>query len=78
MSGSYWDGEPTKNSKSTMYVGGLSILFATKAGTFGVNYQVGKDDYDIRPGDIKEETDIRSITVSYRRLLDKIIDKLYW
>ena len=78
---SEWDGlGKTPNSKSTIYIPGLSFLFASKAGTFGINIQKGFEDYAYNPskGDIKEETDIYSISISYRRLLDKVIDALYW
>ena len=77
---SEWDGlGKTPNSKSTIYIPGLSFLFASKAGTFGINIQKGYEDYlQNSPEDIKETNDIYAISLSYRRVLDKIIEKLYW
>ena len=69
----------TPNSKSVQYIPGISILLGSKAGTFGINIQRGFEKYlQENPSDIKEETDIYAISISYRRILDKIIDKLYW
>ena len=34
---SEWNGVPTPNSKATAYIPGVSFLFASKAGTFGIN-----------------------------------------
>ena len=64
--------------EATAYIPGVSILFGSKAGTFGINIQKGFEDYANIPGDLEEESDITSITISYRRVLDRIIDKLYW
>ena len=76
---SEWDGQgKTPNSEATAYIPGVSILFGSKAGTFGINIQQGYEDYANNPGDLEEESDITSITISYRRVLDRIIDKLYW
>lgn len=77
---SKWDDMgDTPNSKSIQYIPGVSILLASKAGTFGISLQRGYEKYlNENPSDIKEETDIYSITISYRKLLDKVIDKLYW
>ena len=54
------------------------MMFGSKAGTFGINIQKGYERYADNPGSLKEETDISSITISYRRLLDFTIDALYW
>jgi len=76
---SEWEGEgKTPNSEATAFIPGLSILFGSKAGTFGINIQKGYEKYAKNQGDIDEESDITSITISYRRVLDRIIDKLYW
>ena len=77
---SKWEGlGDTPNSKSIQYTPGISILLGSKAGTFGINIQRGFEKYlQDKPSDIKEETDIYAISISYRRILDKIIDKLYW
>ena len=47
-------------------------------GTFGINIQKGFEDYAKNPDDLDEESDITSITISYRRVLDRLIDALYW
>jgi len=79
VGGSEWDGVRTPNSEATAYIPGISILFASKAGTFGLNFQKGYESYSMKTEyDIKEETDIYAISLSYRRLLDKVIEGLYW
>tara|TARA_B100000029_G_scaffold502226_1_gene577144 strand:- start:221 stop:1315 length:1095 start_codon:yes stop_codon:yes gene_type:complete len=76
---SEWEGQgKTPNSEATAFIPGLSILFGSKAGTFGINIQKGFEDYAKNPGDLDEESDITSITISYRRVLDRLIDALYW
>ena len=79
FSESGWDGlGPTPNSEATAVVPGVSLLFDSKVGTFGVNYQTGRQIYEDNPGSIDEEIDISSFTISYRRILDQVIDFLYW
>ena len=79
LSESDWDGlGVTPNSEATAVIPGLSLLFDSKVGTFGINYQVGQQIYASNPGSIDEEIDISSITISYRRILDQVIDFLYW
>ena len=76
---SSWEGQgKTPNSEATAFIPGISILFGSKAGTFGINVQKGYEKYAKNPGSLDEETDISSITISYRRLLDFTIDALYW
>ncbi len=77
---SEWEGlGETPNSEATAYIPGVSILFGSKAGTFGINIQKGYENYSKKSiNDIDEESDIVSITISYRRVLNRIIDKLYW
>ena len=76
---SKWDGERTPNSEATAYIPGISILFASKAGTFGLNFQKGYQSFAMKSeNDIKEEIDIYAVSLSYRRLLDKVIEGLYW
>ena len=77
---SKWDdlGE-TPNSKTIQYTPGFSILLASKAGTFGISLQRGYEKYfNENPSDIDEQMDIYALTISYRKLLDKVIDRLYW
>ena len=79
FSESEWDGlGVTPNSEATAVIPGVSLLFDSKVGTFGINYQIGKQIYASNPGSIDEEIDISSITISYRRILDQVIDFLYW
>ena len=76
---SEWDGVRTPNSEAILYIPGISFLFGSKAGTFGLNIQKGYEEYLMNnPSDIEEENDIYSISLSYRTVLDKIIEKLYW
>ena len=76
---SEWNGVRTPNSEAIMIIPGMSILFGSKAGTFGINIQKGHEEYlKNSKNDIDEETDIYSINLSYRRVLDKVIDWLYW
>ena len=76
---SEWNGVRTPNSEAILYIPGISFLFGSKAGTFGINIQKGYEDYlQNSPSDIEETNEIYAISLSYRRVLDKIIEKLYW
>jgi hypothetical protein len=77
---SEWDGQgQTPNSEAIMYIPGISILLGSKAGTFGINIQRGYEEYlKKNASDIDETNKIYAISISYRKVLDKIIDKLYW
>jgi len=78
---SQWEGQgDTPNSKSILYVPGVNILFGLEGGGgFGVNISRGYEYYfNENPSDIEETNDIYSINISYRTVLDKVIDKLYW
>ena len=48
VGGSEWDGIRTPNSEATAYIPGISILFASKAGTFGLNFQKGYESYAMK------------------------------
>lgn len=79
---SEWNGIRTPNSEAILYIPGISLLFNAKSkdvGSFGINIQRGYEDYlQNSESDIEEENDIYSISISYRKVLDKLIDKLYW
>jgi len=76
---SEWNGERTPNSEAILYIPGISFLFGSEIGTFGLNFQRGYEDYlQNSPEDIDETNEIYSISLSYRKVLDKYIDKLYW
>ena len=78
---SKWKGEgDTPNSKSILYVPGINILFSIKnSGGFGVTLTRGYEKYfKENENDIAETNKIYGITISYRKVLDKIIEKLYW
>ena len=78
---SQWEGQgDTPNSKSILYVPGINILFGLEGGGgFGVNISRGYEYYfKENNSDIEETNDIYSINISYRKVLDKVIDKLYW
>ena len=77
---SKWEGEGvTPNSKSILYIPGINILFGlSNGGGIGVNIVRGYENYiSENPSDIKEETDIYSISINYRTILDKRLDWLW-
>ena len=77
---SRWNDEgETPNSKSILYVPGISILISSKnGGGFGINITRGFEQYmNENPSDIKEKTSIYGISISYRKVLDKRIDWLW-
>ena len=74
-----WNDIISPNSKSTTYIPGLSILFGSKIGTFGVNFQRPyMDNLATNDGGVDQSAEIWQFSISYRKLLDKQIDKLYW
>ena len=78
---SQWEGQgETPNSKSILYAPGINILFGLEGGGgFGVNISRGYEYYfNEIDSDIEETNDIYSINISYRKVLDKVIDRLYW
>ena len=79
---SEWNGVVTPNSEAILYIPGISLLFNSKSGkvgTFGLNIQKGYEDYlSNNPSDIEETNEIYAISLSYRKMLDKYIEKFYW
>ncbi len=78
---SKWKGEgETPNSSSILYMPGFNVLFSLKnGGGMGINITRGFEHYfKENPSDIKEKNDIYAISISYRLVLDKVIEKLYW
>ena len=76
---SKWDDIIAPNSKSTTYIPGLSVLFMSKIGTFGVNIQKPyMDNLATNDGGVEQNSEIWQFSISYRKILDKYIDKLYW
>ena len=78
---SKWEGQgDTPNSKSILYVPGVNILFGLEdGGGFAVNISRGYEYYfNENDSDIEETNDIYSISISYRKVLDKVIYRLYW
>lgn len=78
---SEWEDQgETPNSKSILYAPGINILFGIEGGGgFGVNISRGYEYYfNEIDSDIEETNDIYSINISYRKVLDKVIDRLYW
>jgi len=78
---SKWKNEgETPNSKSILYVPGINILFSLKnGGGIGLTLTRGFEKYfNENASDIKEENDIYAVSLSYRLVLDRIIEKLYW
>ena len=74
-----WNNIISPNSKSTTYIPGLSILFGSKIGTFGINFQRPyMDNLATNDAGVEQDSEIWQFSLSYRKLLDKQIDKLYW
>ena len=76
---SKWNDIIAPNSKSTTYIPGLSILFGSKIGTFGVNFQRPyMDNLATNDDGVDQSAEIWQFSISYRKVLDKYIDKFYW
>lgn len=78
---SSWEGLGyTPNSESVLYAPGINILFGSSSGGgFGINVSKGYEHFfNDRPLDIKEKNDTYSININYRKVLDSVIEKLYW
>ena len=76
---SKWNDVIAPNSESTTYVPGLSILFGSKIGTFGVNFQIPyMDNLATNDAGVEQDAELWQFSISYRKILDKYIDKLYW
>ena len=78
---SSWEGlGNTPNSKSSMYIPGINILVGSKnGGGFGLIISRGYQYYSQdQQSDIKETNDTYSISLNYRKVLDPVIEKLYW
>ena len=74
-----WNKITAPNSKSTTYIPGLSVLFMSKIGTFGINIQKPfMDNLATNDGGVEQDSDIWQFSISYRRVLDRLIDALYW
>ena len=74
-----WNNIIAPNSKSTIYIPGLSILFGSKIGTFGINLQKPyMDNLSTNDSVVEQDANIWQFSLSYRKLLDTYIDKLYW
>ena len=74
-----WNNVIAPNSESTTYIPGLSILFGSKIGAFGVNIQKPyMDNLATNDGGVEQDAEIWQFSISYRKILDKYIDKLYW
>jgi len=77
---SEWEGQgETPNSKSILYAPGINILLSFKnGGGLGINLTRGFESYfNENPSDIKEETSIYGISISYRTVLNNRIDWLW-
>ena len=77
---SSWEGQgDTPNSKTILYMPGINILIGSEnGGGFGINIVKGYEHYfNENSSDIDETNDIYAITINYRTVLDRIIEKLY-
>ena len=76
---SKWHDLVAPNSKSTTYIPGLSILFGSKIGTFGINIQRPyMDNLATNDAGVEQDAELWQFSISYRKVLDKFIDKFYW
>jgi hypothetical protein len=81
---SKWNGEEAPNSKSTAITPSLSFIISSlNHGTFGLSINTSIIDVfnagDISSdSDFKQEASVIGFAISYRKSLDKRIDKLYW
>lgn len=76
---SKWHDNIAPNSKSTTYTPGISILFMSKIGTFGINIQKPyMDNLATNDSGVEQDAELWQFSLSYRKVLDKLIDKLYW
>ena len=74
-----WNDIIAPNSKATIYIPGVSLLFGSKIGTFGINLQRPyMDNLATNDAVVEQDAKIWQFSLSYRRVLDKYIDKLYW
>ena len=74
-----WNDIIAPNSKATIYIPGISLLFGSKIGTFGINLQRPyMDNLATNDAVVEQDAKIWQFSLSYRRVLDKYIDKLYW
>ena len=77
----YWNGYPAPNSKSTMVIPGVSILWPVGFATLSVNLQnpIFIDGaFSGGDGDSNEKTDTWQVSLGIRRILDYTIPWLYW
>ena len=76
---SKWHDIINPNSKSTTYIPGISLLFKTKIGAFGINIQKPyMDNLATDDSGVEQDADLWQFSLSYRKILDKLIEKLYW
>ncbi len=76
---SKWHDIINPNSKSTTYIPGISLLFKTKIGAFGINIQKPyMDNLATDDSGVEQDAEIWQFSLSYRKILDKLIEKLYW
>ena len=74
-----WNGIIAPNSKSKTHIPGVSILFGSEIGTFGINLQKAyMDNLSTNDDVLYQDAEVWQFSVSYRKLLDKYIDRLYW
>jgi hypothetical protein len=78
---SYWNGNPAPNSKSTLVIPGVGVLWSLGVATMSVNLQKPifiKGEFSGSDGDTNEKTETWQISIGIRRVLDYYIPWLYW
>ena len=74
-----WDNVIAPNSRSNTHIPGISILFGTNSGSLGVNIlKAYMDNLYSNDDAVEQDAEIWQFSLSYRIILDKYIDKLYW
>ena len=78
---SFWNDIVAPNSKSTLFIPGVGVLWSLGFGTLSVNLQnpIFIDGaFSGGDGDSNEKTNTLQISIGMRRILDYTIPWLYW
>ena len=74
-----WDETVAPNSESTMITPGISFLVNSSLGSFGISFQMPYiDNLSVNDGGVEQSSSQWQISLSFRKTLDKRIEKLYW
>ena len=76
-----WNGDIAPNSKSNTHIPGISIIVGSKKmkGSVGLNFsRAYLDNLNTNDDVLEQDAKVWQFALSYRIILDKYIDKLYW